>query len=90
MTLAPTIPHRLCPVENTSVWHCLGDTVLVAVKPNTVSLGCVPQAFYRALRLVALDATVMDLPDTAANERIFGRRHLPELARVSKRRLPPF
>jgi len=33
-----------------------------------------PQAFYRRMRLVALDATVADLPDTPANERIFGQR----------------
>jgi hypothetical protein len=41
------------------------------------TLGRVPQAFYRGLRLVALDATVVDLPDTPANERIFGRRRTP-------------
>jgi len=35
------------------------------------------QAFYRGMRLVALDATVVDLPDTPANERIFGRRKTP-------------
>ncbi|MCL5271349.1 MAG: transposase domain-containing protein [bacterium] len=39
--------------------------------------GRVAQAFYRGLRLVALDATVADLPDTPANERIFGRRKTP-------------
>ena len=39
--------------------------------------GRVPQAFYRGLRLVALDATVAELPDTPANERIFGRRRTP-------------
>lgn len=36
-----------------------------------------PQAFHRGLRLVALDATVADLPDTAENEKIFGRRSTP-------------
>jgi len=41
------------------------------------TLGRVPQAFYRGLRLVALDATVAELPDTPANERIFGRRRTP-------------
>lgn len=32
-----------------------------------------PGAFYRGLRLMALDGFVLDLPDTAANERVFGR-----------------
>lgn len=30
-------------------------------------------AFYRGLRLMALDGFVLDLPDTADNERVFGR-----------------
>ena len=33
----------------------------------------VPGGFYQALRLVALDSTVNDMPDTPANERAFGR-----------------
>jgi Insertion element 4 transposase N-terminal/Transposase DDE domain len=32
-----------------------------------------PGAFYRGLRLMALDGFVLDLPDTPANERVFGR-----------------
>ncbi len=32
-----------------------------------------PQVFYRGFRLMALDSFVVDLPDTAANERVFGR-----------------
>jgi Insertion element 4 transposase N-terminal/Transposase DDE domain len=32
-----------------------------------------PDAFYRSLRLMALDAFVVDVPDTAANARVFGR-----------------
>jgi hypothetical protein len=32
-----------------------------------------PGAFYRDLRLMALDGFVLDLPDTAANARVFGR-----------------
>jgi hypothetical protein len=36
-----------------------------------------PQAFHRGLRLMALDATLADLPDTANNEQIFGRRATP-------------
>jgi len=39
--------------------------------------GRVPQAFYRGLRLVALDASDAQLPDTPANERVFGRRKTP-------------
>jgi Insertion element 4 transposase N-terminal/Transposase DDE domain len=32
-----------------------------------------PGAFYKSLRLMALDGFVLDLPDTPANERAFGR-----------------
>lgn len=32
-----------------------------------------PGAFYRSLRLMAIDGTVFDMPDTPANARIFGR-----------------
>jgi hypothetical protein len=32
-----------------------------------------PGVFYRSLRLMGIDGTVFDLPDTPANERIFGR-----------------
>jgi Transposase DDE domain/Insertion element 4 transposase N-terminal len=32
-----------------------------------------PGVFYRSLRLMGLDGTVLDMPDTPANERIFGR-----------------
>lgn len=32
-----------------------------------------PSAFYRGLRLMALDAMKMDIPDTAENEKVFGR-----------------
>lgn len=32
-----------------------------------------PGAFYRGLRLMGIDGTVMDLPDTPANEKAFGR-----------------
>jgi hypothetical protein len=32
-----------------------------------------PGAFYRGLRLMALDGFVLDVPDTAANARVFGR-----------------
>jgi hypothetical protein len=32
-----------------------------------------PGAFYRGLRLMALDAFVLDVPDTVANARVFGR-----------------
>jgi len=36
-------------------------------KPDT------PGAFYKGRRLMALDGFLLDLPDTAANERVFGR-----------------
>jgi len=32
-----------------------------------------PGVFYRSLRLMGIDGTVLDMPDTPANERIFGR-----------------
>ncbi len=37
----------------------------------------VPEAFLFGLRLMALDATVLDLPDTPENVRVFGKRHSP-------------
>jgi hypothetical protein len=36
-------------------------------KPDT------PQAFYRGMRLMAVDSFVVDVPDTPANDRAFGR-----------------
>jgi hypothetical protein len=36
-----------------------------------------PQAFLFGLRLMALDATVMDVPDTPGNVRAFGKRRTP-------------
>jgi Insertion element 4 transposase N-terminal/Transposase DDE domain len=36
-----------------------------------------PEAFLFGLRLMALDATVLDLPDTPDNVRAFGKRHCP-------------
>lgn len=32
-----------------------------------------PGAFYRGLRLMAIDGTTLDMPDTKANETVFGR-----------------
>lgn len=37
----------------------------------------VPDAFLFGLRLMALDGTVLDLPDTQENVRVFGKRHSP-------------
>ena len=37
----------------------------------------VPEAFLFGLRLMALDATVLDLPDTPENARVFGKRNSP-------------
>ncbi len=49
-----------------------------------------PGAFYKGLRLMALDGTVMDTPDTPANEERFGRSRggrgdgaFPQLRKVS-------
>ena len=41
--------------------------VRLLAKPDT------PGAFYRGLRLMALDGFILDLPDTPENERVFGR-----------------
>ena len=37
----------------------------------------VPEAFLFGLRLMALDATLIDLPDTPENARVFGKRNSP-------------
>jgi Insertion element 4 transposase N-terminal len=37
----------------------------------------VPEAILFGLRLMALDATVLDLPNTPENVRVFGKRHSP-------------
>jgi hypothetical protein len=43
-------------------------TVRLLAEPSTM-----PGAFYRQMRLVAIDGFVIDLPDTPANVRVFGR-----------------
>jgi hypothetical protein len=56
--------------------HRLGVAPLVELAKQTVKLLAQPQtpgAFYRDLRLMALDGFVIDLPDTPENERVFGR-----------------
>jgi len=58
--------YRLGPRPLMELFRALG-------RPLATARG-LPQAFYRGLRLVALDATVADLPDSPANEAIFGRR----------------
>src|SRR5215218_5517225 len=37
----------------------------------------VPEAFLFGLRLMAVDGTVLDLPETPENVRVFGKRHSP-------------
>jgi len=44
-----------------------GETVTLLAHPDT------PGAFYRGMRLMALDGFVIDLPDSPLNERVFGR-----------------
>jgi hypothetical protein len=44
-----------------------GEVVGLLGTPDT------PGAFYQGLRLMALDGFVLDLPDSQANERVFGR-----------------
>src|SRR5215210_8012439 len=47
--------------------HLAEDTIRLLGRPET------PGAFYRGMRTMALDGFVVDLPDTPANERAFGR-----------------
>jgi hypothetical protein len=54
----------------------LGVRPLVLLAQRTVRLlaeASTPGAFYRGMRLMALDGFVVDVPDTPANERVFGR-----------------
>jgi hypothetical protein len=57
--------------------HRVGVKPLVQLARRTVKLlaepSTTPRAFYRGMRLVALDGFVVDLPDTPQNERVFGR-----------------
>jgi hypothetical protein len=54
----------------------LGLAPFLALAKVVVRLLCtpdVPGAFYRGMRLMAIDGFVLDLPDTLENERVFGR-----------------
>jgi hypothetical protein len=66
-------PHRssLCVARQrlgvAPVRHLFTQTVRPLARPTT------PGAFYRGWRLMGLDGTVLDVPDTAANAAAFGR-----------------
>jgi len=47
--------------------------LLAAVAKPWARAQSLPSAFYRGLRLMALDAMKMDVPDTPDNEKVFGR-----------------
>ena len=49
------------------VRHLFGRVVRPLARPET------PGAFYQGLRLMGLDGTVLDVPDSAANAAAFGR-----------------
>src|SRR5262249_8038885 len=49
------------------VRHLFGQVVHPLARPET------PGAFYRGLRLMGIDGTVLDVPDSAVNARAFGR-----------------
>lgn len=49
------------------LFRLAGELVRLQATPQT------PGAFYRGMRLMALDGFVLDVADTPANERIFGR-----------------
>ena len=54
----------------------LGLAPFLALAKVVVRLLCtpdIPGAFYRGMRLMAIDGFVLDLPDTPENERVFGR-----------------
>jgi hypothetical protein len=54
----------------------VGLAPFLALAKVVVRLLCtpdVPGAFYRGMRLMAIDGFVLDLPDTLENERVFGR-----------------
>ncbi len=54
----------------------LGVVPLQRLAQQAVALQATPQtpgAFYHGLRLMALDSFVLDIPDSAANARVFGR-----------------
>ena len=54
----------------------LGVAPLLRLAQPVVQLQATPQtpgAFYQGLRLMALDSFVLDVPDSAANARVFGR-----------------
>jgi Insertion element 4 transposase N-terminal/Transposase DDE domain len=54
----------------------LGPAPLLQLAQQVIELQATPQtpgAFYAGLRLMALDGFVLDVPDSAANARLFGR-----------------
>jgi len=58
----------------------LGVAPLLQLARQVVELRATPQtpgAFYRGLRLMALDSFVVDVPDSPANARVFGRPGSP-------------
>jgi hypothetical protein len=75
--LQPFVPGRT-PGSNTiaAARLALGLLPLRLLARAVVKLLCdqdTPGAFYHGMRLMALDGFVLDLPDTPANERAFGR-----------------
>jgi hypothetical protein len=56
--------------------HRVGMIPFVKLAKEVVNLLAVPEtigAFYRGMRLMALDGYVMDIPDMPANDKVFGR-----------------
>jgi len=73
LRVGETSPHRssLCVARQrlgvAPVRQLFEATVRPLAEPDT------PGAFYRGLRLVGVDGTVLDIPDSPANARTFGR-----------------
>ncbi len=87
--LQPFRPHAIPPRSTfCEARKRLGVAPMRRLGPEAIRLLGRPEtpgAFYRGMRTMALDGFVVDLPDTAANERAFGRPG----SGLRPRRLPP-
>jgi hypothetical protein len=78
----PTMASRVSKGALCQARYRLGARPLVALfkrvcKKPLAEPESAPEAFLFGLRLMALDATVIDLPDTPHNVRVFGKRNSP-------------
>jgi hypothetical protein len=71
-------PRKRAPGRSTlcEARHSVGAAPLKLLAEEVIQLQAqpeTPQCFYAGMRLMAIDSFVLDLPDTPANERAFGR-----------------